>query len=288
MKLIDFDGIFDRKVSEYIAKNPGKYSEEKWSDILPKLYEKFGNTFIRSINTTPNLYYTIMTDKELADTLKAHIQNEVPVSDFLARELENRSETPAVSALLYDDDERVVKAIAEACGDGKEALKGCLNIVCGNYSEDIKDIAAEKVRNAPDKVKDELKKMYLDGKEKEFATELLSSVKEKDDEIFNLLLNDFLENLDDIPKRADFLASYGDERAVPYLMEQIKHEDINYLEFRELKYAIETLGGEYNETRDFSGDKYYQQICAVSEIEITSALNEALSGEEEKESESEI
>lgn len=71
------------------------------------------------------------------------------------------------------------------------------------------------MRNDPDKVRDELIKMYSEGKEKEFAAELLSSVKERDDEVFNLLLNDFLENLDDMPARADFLASYGDERAFP-------------------------------------------------------------------------
>lgn len=282
MKLIDFDGIFDRKVSEYIAANPGRYTEDKWSDILPRLYEKFGNTFIKSINSTPNLYYTAMTDGEIADILKAHIKNDVPVSDFLSRELENRSESPVVAALLYDGDERVVSAAVRACGDGKEALKGCLSVVCGDYPEEIKNIAAEKVRNDPDKVRDELIKMYSEGKEKEFAAELLSSVKERDDEVFNLLLNDFLENLDDMPARADFLASYGDERAVPYLIEQIKHEDINYLEFRELKYAIETLGGEYTEERDFTNDKYYAQICASSESEITNALNDALSGEEEK------
>ena len=66
--------------------------------------------------------------------------------------------------------------------------------------------------------------------------------------------------------RASYLASYGDERALPVLIETIDRDDINFLEFQELKYAIEALGGEYTRPRDFSEDAYYQEIqrqCAL-------------------------
>ena len=36
------------------------------------------------------------------------------------------------------------------------------------------------------------------------------------------------------------------------------------MEFQELKYAIEALGGEYNEPRDFSNDKDYLAIEVAS------------------------
>ena len=66
--------------------------------------------------------------------------------------------------------------------------------------------------------------------------------------------------------RASYLASYGDSRALPVLLERIAGEDINFLEFRELKYAIEALGGEYNEERDFSSDPYYLEFLSEQQF----------------------
>ena len=60
--------------------------------------------------------------------------------------------------------------------------------------------------------------------------------------------------------RASYLAAYGDERALPYLMERIEDRTIGFVEFQELKYAIEALGGEYKEPRDFSEDKDYLAV----------------------------
>ena len=50
------------------------------------------------------------------------------------------------------------------------------------------------------------------------------------------------------------------------LLEYIDRDDINYLEYQELKYAIEALGGEYTRPRDFSADKYYQEIMEQSSL----------------------
>ena len=64
--------------------------------------------------------------------------------------------------------------------------------------------------------------------------------------------------------RASYLAAYGDERALPILLDKIDEEDITFIEYQELKYAIESLGGSYEKERDFSSDQYYQEIKAHS------------------------
>ena len=66
--------------------------------------------------------------------------------------------------------------------------------------------------------------------------------------------------------RASYLASYGDVRALPVLLERIEGEDIGFLEFRELKYAIEALGGEYSEERDFSNDPEYLEFLSEQQF----------------------
>ena len=85
--------------------------------------------------------------------------------------------------------------------------------------------------------------------------------------MFRVLLDAFLAGGEKLPLRAGYLASYGDERALPYLLHRIEDRTIGFVEFQELKYAIEALGGEYNEPRDFSDDKDYLRIEDVSSRE---------------------
>ena len=75
-----------------------------------------------------------------------------------------------------------------------------------------------------------------------------------------MLLNAFRTDPDNVPMHAGYLALYGDERALPYLLDKIDEEGISFVEFTELKYAIDSLGGEYLKERDFSDDPYYKLI----------------------------
>lgn len=261
MKLIDFDGIFDKKIAEYIEKNSTKYTEDEWSDVIPKLYEKFGNTQINAIGTTPNLYYSSMSDADLAALLKEHIKSGVPVSDFLCREMEKRGACDEFLQLLSSSDEELLTYAITVNGTSEDAYGKYLDIICSEkISSDVRDAAADMIKENADPVKARLLNMIASNTAKEYALDLIARVKERDEAVYNMLLNEFLSNLDNIPKYAHLLSSYGDERYIPYLLEEIKREDISYIDFLELKYAIEKLGGEYNEERNFSSDPYYAQI----------------------------
>ena len=90
MKLIDFDGLFDEKLTQYMTENKDKHTEKQWEDIIPKLYKKFGDTRIPKLGCTPKEYYARMSDGELAEQLLAHLESEVPVPEFLCAEIEGR------------------------------------------------------------------------------------------------------------------------------------------------------------------------------------------------------
>ena len=96
--------------------------------------------------------------------------------------------------------------------------------------------------------------------------EILSRVRARDEKVFEILMREFKESGENLPMRASYLAAYGDERALPVLLDTIDRDDINYLEFQELKYAIEALGGEYTTPRDFSDDAYYQEVRRQSAL----------------------
>lgn len=79
-------------------------------------------------------------------------------------------------------------------------------------------------------------------------------------------MKEFRSTPDEIPMHASYLAAYGDDRALPVLLDYIDRDDVNYLEFQELKYAIEALGGEYTRPRDFSDDAYFIEIARQSQL----------------------
>ena len=266
MKLIDFDGLFDEKLTQYMEENKNKHTEKQWEDVIPKLYKKFGDTYIAKLKCTPKEYYARMTDEELAATLSEHLSKDVPVPEFLCAEIENRGAAETLLPLLKSEDTQTVSYAINLLGDEPCAFDAYFSILTENrLDEDIRSDLADIFRLHADEVKDRVYETYHQGIAKEYMLEILSRVKEKEDRIYETLLSAFLTaDETQSPMRASYLAAYGDERALPELMKRIEDRSIGFVEFQELKYAIEALGGEYDEPRDFTEDKDYLAIEAAS------------------------
>ncbi len=258
-KLIDFDALFDEKLAEYMKQNAGKYSEKQWESIIPRLYRQFGDIHIPSVKNTPKGYYAAMTDEELAETLCRHVEEGVPVSDFLCRELEKRDCPDALLKLLGGEDEELLLFAVNLAGANRKAFDAYFRILRTSEDTELKDAVAEQLKADADAAKERALTMYKEGIETDLMLEILSRCKERDDEIYSLLIDAFRTS-GEIPMHASYLAAYGDPRAIPLLLEVIDRDDINYLEYQELKFAIEALGGEYTRERDFSADPYYREI----------------------------
>ena len=265
-KLIDFDELFDRKLAEYMEAHAADHSEKEWEDLIPRLYRKFRHTVIKRVGTTPKGYYAQMTDDELVEALKAHFDEGIAVSDFLCRELEARSCPAPLLALMKEADGELLTLTINLAGSSRKALPVYLDILTSTDDRELKDTVTEYLKGNADAVKDRALSLYREGIEREYMLEILSRCKERDDQVFEILLNEFRTAPDDIPMHASYLASYGDERALPVLLDYIDRDEINYLEYQELKYAIEALGGEYTKVRDFSTDPYFQEIAAQSQL----------------------
>ena len=263
MKLYDFDGMFDEKLSEYIAKNAGKHKEEEWEDIIPVLYKKFGDTPIKSLGKTPREYYAAMTDGELIKCLKLHLKNGVPVSEFLCTAIEDRNLTNELLPLLDGTQDEVEYAM-NLLGAAPAALDKYMQMLCGNADEDMKNRCVDFIKENADAVLDKVKENYKKGIEREYMLEIMSRITKRDEDVFEILLKEFRTDVDNIPRHASYLAAYGDERALSYLLDKIDEEGISFIEYQELKFAIEALGGEYTKKRDFSNDPYFKLIMPNS------------------------
>lgn len=266
IKIIDFDELFDRKLAEYMEEHVGEHTEKQWEDLIPKLYRKFGDTVLKSIGTTPKQYYAAMSDDELVCALEEHFKQEVAVSDFLCREIESRCCPDALLKLMKEAEGELLTLTVNLAGSSRKALPIYLDILTTTEDGELKDTVTEYLKGNADAVKERVLALYREGVEREYMLEILSRCKQRDDEVFNILINEFRTAPDDIPMHASYLASYGDERALPALLDYIDRDETNYLEYQELKYAIEALGGEYTKVRDFSCDPYFQEIAAQSQI----------------------
>lgn len=264
-KLIDFDGLFDEKLAQYMRENAGKYTEKQWESVIPKLYKKFGDTYIAAIGTTPKGYYEAMDDNELVETLVRHTQENVPVSDFLCRALEDRK-PDALFPLIACDNQQLALFAVNLAGEDARAYRAYFSLMEHSADEELKDAACDRLKAAADAVKDTAAAYYERGVDKERMLEILSRVRARDERVFEILMREFQESDDNMPMRASYLAAYGDERALPVLLDVIDRDDINFLEYQELKYAVEALGGEYTRPRDFSEDAYFQEIMRQSAL----------------------
>lgn len=267
MKLYDFDGIFDEKLSEYVRKNADKYRESEWEDIIPKMYARFGDTVIKSLGKSPNEYYAEMDDKTLVSTLRAHLKQGVAVSEFLCAAIEKRKADELLIPLLSGTDDEIAYAM-NLLGASRAALPEYMRLLTTSDSEDVKNTCVDNLKEFADDVKAVALDNYNKGVEREYMLEILSRCVIKSDEIYEILIKEFRLADDNLPMRASYLAAYGDERALPVLLDKIDEEGITFIEYQELKYAIESLGGSYEKERDFSNDEYYQAVKAHSANEI--------------------
>lgn len=264
MKLIDFDGLFDEKLTQFMEENKDKYTERQWEDIIPKLYKKFGDTFVGKVKCTPKEYYAKMSDSELVECLCAHIEQDIPAPEFLCAETEKRNLAEALLPMLNSENIEAVIYAVNLLGDNPVAFDAYFTMLVENRAdEEVRSDIADILRLHADELKEKVLASYEKDELGDVALEILSRVKVRDERVFQTLKSAFLSG-EQTPMRAGYLAAYGDERALPMLMDKIEQMDIGFVEFQELKYAIEALGGEYSKPRDFTADKDYIAVEAAS------------------------
>ena len=80
---------------------------------------------------------------------------------------------------------------------------------------------------------------------------------------YELVMERFQREKEHIAFFASLLGKLGDERAIPALTRAMQENGINYLDYIELRNAIEALGGDAPAERDFSGDPYYESLSRM-------------------------
>ena len=154
-----------------------------------------------------------------------------------------------------------------------------MQLITAEEDEEFRNKLIDLVKENADAVKEQALENYSRGQEKTLMLEILSCVKNRDDRIFDILIKEF-RGSDEVQVLAGYLATYGDERALPYLSAKAEEDGLPYADFQEIKYAIEALGGEYTGERDYSGDPEYELVHShgAPSADIFSAFEENAEG----------
>lgn len=265
VKIIDIDQIFDDFLKNYIQANRGKFTEKQWENKIAGLYDEFGKTELEELDgKRPNDYYKSLSGNELCEVLYEHIEQGVPASDFLFEALIAADSVDGLVRFIDNDhDEELVSYCINILNDKNSTAafdKYFDMLLSDETCEDMKDLIAEMLANNPEAAKERALKEYPHaGSSAVYLLEIFASCK-KDDRVFKILTDELKAHKNDIPFYLSYVTKYGDERALPILSEMIEDDKINYLDFKELKLAIEGFGGSYDKPRDFSSDKYFKKL----------------------------
>ena len=275
MKCINFDDKFADFTSQWMKEHAREYRNyDAMEADMPRVYASFLNTPAKWLDgVTPGAYFTQFEDaKDLVDWMVEYTAREIPVPDLLLEQIQavGKPCEKRLLALLKDDSPAISEeARMTAIGllrDMESTLPKMLYISWQLNRQDVDDLAD----NALDSLRDmgkavvqpmlqELPKANRAGQEA-FLDVLVNYP--GSEQVFQLAVRLFKEN----PSRRALFASYlgklGDDRALPVLMEAAMDDKCRYMDFIELRNAIEMLGGDAPK-REFDEDEEYDALRAM-------------------------
>lgn len=273
MNCINFDEHFADFTSQWLKEHSKEYRNyEAMEEDMPRVYMTFLNTPARWLQgVTPGAYFTQYEDpKDLVDWLNEYCVRGVPVPDLLLDQIQavGRPCEKRLVALLKDEnapEEAKMTAVGLLREMGSELPKMLYiawqmnrpdkDELCDNALESLTEMG----RCAVQPLLEALPKANPAGQEA--MLDVLANYP-GNEQVFQLALRLFRENPDRRALFASYLGKLGDDRALPELVAAAKDDRVTYLDFIELRSAIEELGGVAPE-REFDDDPTYDALFGM-------------------------
>jgi len=268
--IIDFDANFQAYTAKWLEMNKDKFANvDQMEDAMPGVYMRWLNSPAAFLEGEAPAKYFEKYDNasELIKWMRLYDDAGVPVPDLLLDRISSlgaESLKPLMFTAGRTDYSAAVRTTAlnllkEVDEDGTSA-ELCMDIIDAGCGDELSETAAEVLTNFAEKhVPEIIEKLdTASDSARESYLDVLCNFP-GDARICDYVLREF-ENSGKYALYASFLGKLGDERAIPTLMRALDFEDINYLDYIEIRNAIEMLGGECEHEREFAGDEYYETL----------------------------
>lgn len=273
MKCINFDERFADFMSKWMKEHRSDYKTyDEMEDDLPNVYTEFLNTPVKWLDgVTPGAYFTQFEDaKDLVDWMVEYCQKEIPVPDMLMEQIQavGKPCEKRLVALLKEEDapEEAKMTAVGLLREMGSTLPKMLYIewqMNREAKDDLADNGLDSLKSMGNCVVQPLLQSlpHANAAGQEAMLDVLADYP-GNEQVFQLALRLFKEN----PARRALFASYlgklGDDRALPELIAVAKDDRTGYIDFIELRSAIEVLGGVAPE-REFDNDPEYEALGGI-------------------------
>ena len=275
--LIDFDEKMAEYMHAWMQAHRGDYKkiEEMEADV-PAVTLRWLNEPAEWLDgKAPGHYFDEFSDgAELTEWMLAYIESGVSVPGPLLDRIAALGQAEPLAKYL-----RQVMA-GPVRGKQAEAAMTCISLLMQMESNDAADLyfdyiargdgdevaeAASDARCQLPHARDDMI-AALDRPMSEAArTALLDALvhQEPHPTVYRWLKRMFMETEHQKALYASYLGKYGDDEAIGLLLQAAQEPELNYLEYLEIRNAIEALGGECTVERTFDGDRYYESMKGI-------------------------
>lgn len=267
MQYFDLEELFMKSVREKVLSDKEKYSNVKVIEKeLMGMYLDWVQHSNEELDGFTPIEYVKIVDKSgnLFDYIEYMLNTEREVSDIVTDALVKRDDAiELVKKLLQSNDRNTLKYAFTVMFELDNSLVTdlCIDVIRSKDENQEKigacyEMLAEDNDEAVEKI---LSIMYEVDEDTQFIfADILSNYKNNEN-IFMWLVT-MLYRGKDLCDVAQMLGRYGDNKAVNMINSFVLDKDLNYMEFIELRNAVERLGGEFEYEKDFSEDEYYKKI----------------------------
>ncbi len=273
--LIDFEQQFSEYLHQYL--HSSGLSEDEMEEQAPELYLDWLSSPKDWLDgQTPNGYFEAMDPGQLVAELGRYLLSGLSVPGPLLNGIADSCEAthPLLISLMQNyegsksDEIRtaVAKLIEEM--DMPRPFAYYIDVVSAAAEpSDFSEACVEELKSAGQDYIDKVILAYESASSVYAADCLLDILADMpfDERSYDLALEKFLYSGTGKAFYASCLGKLGCEKALPYLEEALRQDDLKYFDYVSIKNAVEALGGEVMIDRDFSGDKDYESLIGMEE-----------------------
>ncbi|MBR6186793.1 MAG: hypothetical protein IKQ41_11100 [Clostridia bacterium] len=275
MRCINFDKEFERYVSAWMKEHAKEYRNyDEMEAAMPDVYEAFLDTPVNWLaGAKPGEYFgQFDSGKQLVNWMEDYFKQRIPVPDMLLNriaELGLEAEEPLMNLLRKEKATQEIRMAAVTLLREIDSVAPLeyyigLQAVRGEGEDELADNALDSLASMGEKavpaMREALALCSPDGQE---ALLSLLSDYPGDENVFQTAMKLFHARRGRAAILADCLGKLGDERALPALKALAASEETPYLDYIELRSAIEALGGDAPEREFDAEDPAYEAMRSM-------------------------
>lgn len=269
MKIFDFDEKFFEYTRTWIAMHP-KMTEKQLEESYNEILLNWLNAPAKWLGgEKPGEYFLRYSDpKDLMKLLEEYDKRDIGLPEPLYSRVVSLGE-PCVEPLMRmvrsESNSESLRATALAIlrDIGSDKIRPMLiDLVCqSEEADEISEMALDQLSAGDASVVDALLERYDEAAEYgRMAILDICSNFPGDERVYQKLVSALRNLPDDRALYAALLGKYGDARAIEALKPFLTMQDIGYLDYIEVRNAVEELGGDAGEERAFYGDPDYEAM----------------------------